>query len=72
MATENEVFRSDRNDNSCRAGEDVFIIGAGMGGLSTAYELQRRGIAARILDRADSIAAPWRNRSGDMRSRNGV
>ena len=41
---------------------DVVIIGAGTGGLRTAYALRRRGIRVCILDRASTVAMPWRGR----------
>lgn len=45
-----------------RPDADVVIIGAGTGGLSTAYALKRRGTSVRILDRAPEVATSWRRR----------
>lgn len=42
--------------------EDAIVIGAGAAGLSTAYALKRAGVSARILERSDEIATPWRKR----------
>lgn len=40
----------------------VIIIGAGAGGLSTAYALKRSGISATIVERSDKVGSSWRNR----------
>ncbi len=45
-----------------RPDADVVIIGAGSGGLSTAYALKRRSVSVRILDRAAEVATSWRRR----------
>lgn len=39
---------------------EALVIGAGPGGLATAAELKRRGIAAPVLDRAETVGASWR------------
>ncbi len=41
---------------------EVVVIGAGQAGLGMGYFLARRGRHFVILDRADSIAAAWRER----------
>lgn len=46
---------------------DVLIIGAGPAGLAVAYELKRRGLGPRIIDSADRIAVPWRQRHDALR-----
>jgi hypothetical protein len=40
----------------------VVIIGAGPAGISTALSLKDRGIRPLLVDRADEVAASWRNR----------
>ncbi len=55
------------NDTAGNRHVDVIIIGAGAAGLSTAYALKRAGLSARILDRSDRIATPWRNRHPQLR-----
>ena len=47
--------------------EHVLVVGAGPAGLGTAAELQRRGIPVTVLERADVLAAPWRNRHDRLR-----
>jgi cation diffusion facilitator CzcD-associated flavoprotein CzcO len=37
----------------------VAIVGAGPGGLSAAYALERAGIESRILERADRVCSSW-------------
>ncbi|HML22351.1 MAG TPA: NAD(P)/FAD-dependent oxidoreductase [Aggregatilinea sp.] len=39
--------------------EDVLVIGAGPGGLASAYFLEQAGISYRVIDRADVIASTW-------------
>ncbi|WP_119069508.1 flavin-containing monooxygenase [Aggregatilinea lenta] len=39
--------------------EDVLVIGAGPGGLASAYYLEQAGISYRVIDRADVIASTW-------------
>lgn len=44
-----------------RGRHPVVVIGAGPAGLATAYELQRRGVACRVLERGPAVAHTWRN-----------
>lgn len=45
--------------NIRRADEDVLVIGAGPAGIASAYALQKRGIAYKVVDRADVLASTW-------------
>ncbi|MGW0766692.1 flavin-containing monooxygenase [Streptomyces sp. NPDC002676] len=38
----------------------VYVIGAGPGGLATAYALRARGVRAVLLEKADHVGASWR------------
>ena len=42
--------------------EDVVVIGAGLSGMTAAYELGRRGIRARIIAREEQVGSTWRKR----------
>lgn len=42
-----------------RAPEDVLVIGAGPAGIATAYALQQRHIAYKVVDRASVIGDTW-------------
>lgn len=46
---------------------DAVIVGAGLSGLSLAWELKRKGIRAVILEKEPEIAAPWRRRHPQLR-----
>jgi len=41
---------------------DTIIVGGGQGGLSTSYYLTQQGRDHIILEQADQVAEPWRNR----------
>lgn len=43
------------------------VIGAGPAGLGVAAELERRGIAATVLERGEAVGASWRSRYADLR-----
>ena len=43
------------------ASEQVFVVGAGPAGISSAYYLEQAGIPYRVVDRADVIASTWSN-----------
>ena len=45
----------------------TLIVGGGQAGLATAYELDRRGIPATILDANRAIGDAWRNRWDSLR-----
>lgn len=45
---------------------EVLIIGAGPAGLAAAYELKQLGIRPRIIDQAEQIGVPWRNRHDQL------
>lgn len=40
--------------------QQVVVIGAGQGGISTALALRDVGVRALVLERADRLAAAWR------------
>ncbi|OLZ71582.1 monooxygenase [Streptomyces sp. IMTB 2501] len=42
------------------ADRPVYVIGAGPGGLATAYALRARGIRAVVLEKADRVGTSWR------------
>jgi putative flavoprotein involved in K+ transport len=46
---------------------DVLIIGAGQGGLATAYHLRRRGREVLLVDRNERIGDSWRARWDSLR-----
>jgi cation diffusion facilitator CzcD-associated flavoprotein CzcO len=46
---------------------EVVIVGAGMGGLSTAVALKDRGIETLVVDQADHVGASWRRRYDRLR-----
>jgi putative flavoprotein involved in K+ transport len=50
---------------------DVLIVGAGPAGLAVAHAVTRRGLTARIIDRADSIASSWRGHYDCLRLNSG-
>lgn len=39
--------------------EDVFVVGAGPAGISSAYYLEKAGISYRVVDKAHEIASTW-------------
>lgn len=41
---------------------DVVVIGAGLAGLTAAYELKQRGIAALVLEKEKAVGLPWARR----------
>ena len=41
---------------------NTIIVGGGQGGLSTSYHLTQQGRDHMILEQADQVAGPWRNR----------
>jgi putative flavoprotein involved in K+ transport len=45
----------------------VIVIGAGPAGLASAAALQRRGVKALVLERADSVGSSWRGRYDRLR-----
>jgi cation diffusion facilitator CzcD-associated flavoprotein CzcO len=45
----------------------VVVIGAGQGGISAALALKDAGVGALIVDRADQLAAAWRDRYDRLR-----
>lgn len=44
----------------------VAVIGAGPGGLAVAAELERRGVAATIIDRRECVASQWRRQPDSL------
>lgn len=46
---------------------DVVVVGAGQAGLSAGYHLARRGLSFVLLDAAERIGDPWRNRWDSLR-----
>jgi cation diffusion facilitator CzcD-associated flavoprotein CzcO len=54
---------SDGNSNI----SPVLIIGAGLSGPAAAHALKQRGIEARIVEKANAIAVPWRGRHPQLR-----
>ncbi|MET9445736.1 flavin-containing monooxygenase [Streptomyces cinerochromogenes] len=42
------------------ADRPVYVIGAGPGGLATAYALRARGVRAVVLEKSDRVGASWR------------
>lgn len=56
-----------RNRASLLRMRPVVIVGAGSAGLAVAAELQRREIAAIVLERGPSVATSWRARHEDLR-----
>jgi putative flavoprotein involved in K+ transport len=49
---------------------EAVVIGAGSAGLGVAAELGRRGVEARLLERADGVGASWRKRYASLRLNN--
>ena len=49
----------------------VIIVGAGPAGLSTAYELSRRGIPYRLFERGPSVGTSWVNAYDSLRLHTG-
>jgi cation diffusion facilitator CzcD-associated flavoprotein CzcO len=47
--------------------KDVLVVGAGPAGLACAAQLRRAGIPATVLERADTLAAPWRGHYDGLR-----
>lgn len=47
--------------------EPVLVIGAGLSGLACAHGLARRGIPVTVLESADRVAEPWRQRHPALR-----
>src|SRR4051794_14381436 len=45
----------------------VVVIGAGAAGLACAAELERKGIRAVVLERAEAIGSSWRGRYDRLR-----
>ena len=46
---------------------DVVVIGAGQAGLSSAYELARRGVSLVVLEAGGRVGNQWRNRWDSLR-----
>jgi len=46
---------------------EAVVVGAGPAGLASAAELERRGIRALVLERADAVGASWRGRYDRLR-----
>ncbi|HEY2906313.1 MAG TPA: FAD-dependent monooxygenase, partial [Vicinamibacterales bacterium] len=40
--------------------EEILVIGAGPAGLAVSASLRRTGLAHMVIDRADSVAASWK------------
>jgi putative flavoprotein involved in K+ transport len=55
-------LRNNRSADPSRGAYEVVVIGAGQAGLALGYHLARQGRRFLILDRADAIAAAWRER----------
>jgi hypothetical protein len=51
--------------------EQVAIVGAGPAGVSAALSLHDRGVRPLLIDRADRVAASWRNRYDRLRLNTG-
>lgn len=47
--------------------DTAIVIGAGLSGMAAAHALTKRGIPVRILETAEHVAAPWRNRHPQLR-----
>jgi putative flavoprotein involved in K+ transport len=47
--------------------DDVLVIGAGPGGLASAYYLERAGISYRVIDKAQVIGSTWANQYPSLR-----
>src|SRR5512132_11169 len=47
--------------------QQVVVVGAGQGGISTALALKDVGVQPLVLDRADRLAAAWRDRYDRLR-----
>src|SRR5829696_358264 len=41
--------------------EAVFVVGAGLAGVSSAYYLEQAGISYKVVDRADKVVSTWAN-----------
>jgi cation diffusion facilitator CzcD-associated flavoprotein CzcO len=46
---------------------EAVVVGAGPAGLASAAELERRGVRALVLERADAVGASWRGRYDRLR-----
>jgi hypothetical protein len=63
-------MRADRasvNEEREMSEQQVIIVGAGQGGISTALALKDVGVQALVLERADRLAAAWRSRYDRLR-----
>jgi cation diffusion facilitator CzcD-associated flavoprotein CzcO len=49
------------------AEHDVVVIGAGQGGIASALALKDRGVAALVVDEADTVASRWQARYDRLR-----
>lgn len=47
--------------------KNVLVVGAGPAGLACAAQLRRAGVPATVLERADTLAAPWRGHYDGLR-----
>ncbi len=55
------------NHRVSRTAAETLVVGAGPAGLATAAMLREQGIPVRVLERGETVAAPWRERYGGLR-----
>lgn len=61
------VRDADRGTETLQPTSAVLVVGAGAAGLACAARLRRVGIAATVLEQADTVAVPWRERYDSLR-----